>query len=300
MRTALLSIALAGGLAAGCVAAPGTPPPELPPSDPAAADAAPSAGWNDWDCKPSAAHPQPVVMLHGLTSNETDNWDYMAPRLVAAGYCVFSLTYGQGPPQCGGGGTLPVADSAQEIAAFMDDVRAATGAPQVDLVGHSEGGFLALYIPKVLDRASEVHTVVALTVEVGETASGGALVPVDLLGARPLIEGLADVTGCPAYGDLAPGSPIRQELGAGPIAQPGVAYTVINTRFDELALVLTPFDERLANEPGIDFMYVQDVCPLDPVGHIGVASDPSVYGLVANALDPEHAVPVTCGTGLPL
>jgi pimeloyl-ACP methyl ester carboxylesterase len=292
MRSRLRTRLAAALLGAGCTivsASPGT-----------AATEPPSSGWNDWTCRPSTAHPHPVVLLHGLTSNGHDNWDYIAPRLVADGYCVFSLTYGQAAPHCGGGGTGPVVDSAEEIVGFMDRVRAATGTARVDLVGHSEGAFLALYIPKVLGRADDVHTIVALGIELGGTASGGIMEPVDLLGARPPLEDLGASMGCQAYPDLAPGSAVRQRLADGPIAQPGVAYTVINTRYDEFSLVLTPTDQRLANEPGIDFMYVQDVCPLDPVGHIGMASDPSVYGLIANALDPPNAGPVTCGIGLPL
>ena len=46
--------------------------------------------------------------------------------------------------------------------------------------------------------------------------------------------------------------------------------------------------------------FVQDVCPLDPVGHVGLAFDPTVAQLVANALDPAHAKRVICGFGPPL
>ena len=42
---------------------------------------------------------------------------------------------------------------------------------------------------------------------------------------------------------------------------------------------------------------VQARCPLDPVGHIGLAYDTDVAQLVRNALDPAHPVPVTCTAG---
>src|SRR5690606_1631674 len=55
-----------------------------------AAEAAPSRGWNDYRCKPSAAHPRPVVLVHGTFGNSVDNWLGLAPYLKHRGYCVFS------------------------------------------------------------------------------------------------------------------------------------------------------------------------------------------------------------------
>jgi hypothetical protein len=46
--------------------------------------------------------------------------------------------------------------------------------------------------------------------------------------------------------------------------------------------------------------YVQDTCPSDPVGHVGLAFDSGVARMVANALDPAHAQPVVCSFGPPL
>src|SRR3954466_13939258 len=61
---------------------------------PAAAGAAPSPpGSNDPGCKPTAAHPSPVVLVHGTFLNQT-SWLTLSPQIKAAGYCVFSLDYG--------------------------------------------------------------------------------------------------------------------------------------------------------------------------------------------------------------
>jgi hypothetical protein len=45
--------------------------------------------------------------------------------------------------------------------------------------------------------------------------------------------------------------------------------------------------------------YVQDACPFDGVGHVGLAFDAGVARMIANALDPAHAVPVLCTFGPP-
>src|ERR1041384_4686429 len=52
------------------------------------------AGVNDFSCQPSAAHPDPVVRLHGTGGNRYTNWGFLGPHLANAGYCVFALTYG--------------------------------------------------------------------------------------------------------------------------------------------------------------------------------------------------------------
>src|SRR5690242_708524 len=54
----------------------------------------PPPGANVWSCRPSAAHPEPVVLVHGLGADMSENWSYISPLLAAQGYCVFALTYG--------------------------------------------------------------------------------------------------------------------------------------------------------------------------------------------------------------
>ena len=83
------------------------------------ADADPP-GANDWTCRPSAAHPEPVVLVHGLAGNKNTNWQTFAPLLANNGYCVFALTYGVMQ-----GATLPL----NQLGGFATDgvERAAAG-----------------------------------------------------------------------------------------------------------------------------------------------------------------------------
>lgn len=262
-----------------------------------AAVAAPSSGFNDWTCRPSAAHPHPVVLLHGLGGNGPGNYSYLGPVIAGAGYCAFSPTYGQADPNIPVGGTVSVTKSAPEIAAFIARVRTTTGAAKVDIVGHSEGGFHSLYGPKVLGYAGQVGRVVAMAPPTHGTTFGGLVSVGDFLGLRPLVDLVLNTFGCQACPEIITGGSAVARLTAGPIAQPGVSYTVIATRFDAL---VTPHETSFVREPGVRNLFVQDVCPFDPVGHVGLAFDSTVAQLVKNALDPAPDRPILCGFGPPV
>ena len=42
-------------------------------------------------CQPSAAHPYPVILVHGTFANQAISWNALRPLLQADGFCVFSL-----------------------------------------------------------------------------------------------------------------------------------------------------------------------------------------------------------------
>jgi len=98
------------------------------------ASAAPSSGFDDWSCKPSAAHPDPLVLLHGLGGNGPGNYSYLGPFLAAKGYCAFTLTYGQADPNIPVGGTVSIAQSSVEIASFVQLAKTTSS----KLASHSE------------------------------------------------------------------------------------------------------------------------------------------------------------------
>ena len=263
----------------------------------ASAPALAAGGNNDFSCKPTAAHPNPVVVLHGLGATYYEDLNFLQSQLASDGYCTFSETYGSpaGFPYVGG--LQPIATSAQQIAAFIGQVRAATGAAKVDIVGHSEGGFQSLYVTKTQGIAGDIARVVAIAPPTHGTTFGGLVNLAYDLGVRSEVGAALNAFGCPACNDLITGGSAVSTLDSYPIAQPGVAYTIIASRYDEL---VTPTSTAFINEPGVTNEYVQDFCPFDPVGHIGEAYDLNVWHLVENALDPATATPIIfCLAGSP-
>jgi pimeloyl-ACP methyl ester carboxylesterase len=257
---------------------------------------APSSGFNDWSCLPSAAHPQPVVLLHGLGGDGPGNFATLGPYLASAGYCAYAPTYGEIIPGIPVGGITPIPQSATEIDAFIGKVLAATGAAKVDLVGHSEGAFQAIYGPKfVPGEKSVVATVVALAPPTHGTTFANLLTIAGDLGVSPLT-GVIIAAGCPACSELVTGSSLVNSLDTNPIAQSGIDYTIIASTHDEL---VTPYGTEFVSASNVTDETVQSFCPLDPVGHIGLAYDTDVAQLVRNALDPAQPVAVTCSAGPP-
>jgi pimeloyl-ACP methyl ester carboxylesterase len=255
----------------------------------------PPAGANDFACKPTAAHPNPVILVHGLSATMGANWGYLSPLLKQRAYCVFALTYGLDPRASAlgfPGGVIPIEQSAAELAAFADKVLAATGARKVDLVGHSEGTFMPQYWLKFLGGAAKVERYVAWTPLYDGTRLLG-INDVEDLGAQfglaqPLVDVVASLCGsCPQF---VAGSEMQRKLAEGGAAAPGVKYTTVMSRYDELVI---PYTSGVLDAPATNHV-LQDVCPSDLSEHALVANDPVAAQLTFNALDPANARPVDC------
>lgn len=258
------------------------------PTAAASAGTAPSSGWNDFSCHPSAQHPRPVVLVHGTFANSTDNWLVLAPYLVERGYCVYSFDYGMLPGESLIGGLGPIADSAQQLSAFTDRVLAATHVAKVDLVGHSQGGMMPNYYLKFLGGAAKVNALVALAPDNHGTTLDG------LTKLLPYFPGAADFLddNTPGLTDQVAGSPFIRTLTAGGDTVPGVRYTVISTIFDE---VVTPYTTQALSGPGVHNVLLQDLCAVDISEHVAIGlTDRIAFHEVANALDPAHATRTTC------
>ncbi|MGX1371120.1 pimeloyl-ACP methyl ester carboxylesterase [Streptomyces canus] len=183
----------------------------VPAATAAQAADAPSHGWNDYSCKPSAAHPRPVVLVHGTFANSVDNWLALAPYLENRDYCVFSFDYGQLPGVPLVHGLGPIDKSAEQLKTFVDKVLAATGAAETDLVGHSQGGMMPRYYLKFLGGADKVNALVGIAPDNhGTTLSG-------LTNLLPYFPGVGEflTTNTPALADQVVGSAFLTKLNAG-------------------------------------------------------------------------------------
>ncbi|MDJ0396290.1 alpha/beta fold hydrolase [Rhodococcus sp. G-MC3] len=212
-------------------------------------------GVNDVSC---ISDSEPVVLVHGFLENSYDNWASLAPKLVADGYCVYALDYGapEGVPFKGLGS---LADSAAELGAFVSMVRESTGADKVAIVGHSKGGTVPRYYVRFLGGAESVSKIVALSPPNHPT----------------------------------PGPPADEALGRlneGSDTVPGVDYTTVVTRYDQVV----PFEASLLTGPGNTNVVLQDVCPANTVEHTGISYDPVAQQVVVNALEGTEPSAVVC------
>jgi triacylglycerol lipase len=230
----------------------------------------PPPGANDPECRPDAAHPEPIVLVPGTFETMSQNWANLAPYLAKKGYCVYSLNYGF---SSAGPSTGPIEQSANELKTFVDQVLAHTGAEKVSIIGHSQGGMMPRYYIKFLGGAEKVDDLIGLAPSNHGTLLTAWGVPLDL---------------CVACQQQGSGSDFLKQLNNGDETPDPVSYTVIATKADEIVI---PYTSAFLNGPStqVTNITLQDYYPLDWVGHVGISYDPNVYRFVLDAL--EHAGP---------
>jgi len=251
-------------------------------------------GANDFSCEPTAAHPRPVVLVHGTFADMSNSWQAISPLLPNRGYCVFALNYGShnGSGAIGVYGVGDIAQSAQHLDAFVDQVLAATGAAEVDLVGHSQGGMMPRYYLKNLGGAAEVNALIGLSSSNHGTTLNG------LFTLGSFFPGANSLFGtCPACEQQEAGSPFITQLNAGGETVPGVAYTVIQTRFDQ---VVTPHTSAFLSGSNVKNILLQNQCFLDFGDHLSMPYDHIVAADVLTALDPASPQGFLCTPILPV
>jgi triacylglycerol esterase/lipase EstA (alpha/beta hydrolase family) len=266
-------------------------------------DAAPP-GANRWNCAPSAEHPRPVVLLHGTWLNAYDTFASLSPRLARAGFCVYAFNFGRSGLMQGGGlgpvlpgrfGVGRMEDSAVQLRDFIDRVLGATGAQAVDIVGHSQGGTVANHYLKFEGGQGKVGKLVSL----GATHHGTSLMGmatlgriinnlgVDILGFYEPLVGIANI-------QQAVGSSFYTGLNAQGDTVPGVAYTAIGSRHDE---VTNPYQWTFLQagpDATVDNVTLQDGCEQDMSDHLTMMYSPRAASIVLHALDPVAHPSLEC------
>ena len=213
-------------------------------------------------CKPTRAHPYPVVLVHGTFETMDQNWSVVSPRLKREGYCVFALNYGDR-------GLGPIGESARELGRFVDDVMELTKAKKVSLVGHSQGGMMPRRWIKSQDAGNMVDDLVGFApsnygTEVNSSSPSGGP--------------------CRACDQQRAGSPFLERLNRGDDTLGSASYTQIATDDDEIIIPYTRCflkgEQRTVNLTLQDY-YDPDVV----VTHQNIYDDPIAQEFMLDALN---------------
>lgn len=160
---------------------------------------------------------------------------------------------------------------AEGLADTVSAVLARTGASEVDLVGHSEGGLTSrLYVKSRGDEA-HVHTLISLGSPQQGTEGG-------------LLSQVLRLAGCelwaPACRQMVAGSAFLRELNSGDPTPGSVRYVTVATLDDGVVQPVTR-----AAIPGAENLIMQTDCPERAVGHFGLLSDAWTHQVVLAVLD---------------
>ena len=257
-------------------------------------------GANNWNCKPSAAHPEPVILIHGTLENAYNNWNGLSPILKAQGYCVFAVNYGNTGYR-GMNGTADLVASAHEIAAFVNKVVKATKAKSVALIGHSQGGAQARYVANLLLPVGLVSKVIGIAPSNHWTTLGGLTTLADLVGITKVGLSALDTLGLPGPAQQSrPDAPFYVDVNGLDETIPGIDYTVIATQYDE---VVTPYTQAFISPgpgAGVDNITIQNVCPTDLSEHMSLPYSRNAAQIILNKLDPQHQHRILCYVQMPV
>ncbi|GIM86104.1 alpha/beta fold hydrolase [Salinispora arenicola] len=217
----------------------------------------------------AAATDNPVIIVGGL-SGIAVAYGPLAARLKHDGFRPFVY-------ELPGLGFGDIPTSARAFADYVDQVRATTGAAQVDLVGHSEGGLVARYYLKRLGGTGSVGRYVSLGSPQYGTYVANILA----------FLGLGSCAGVVACQQMTIGSDFITDLNAGDDTPGSVSYTAVRTRQDQL---VRPVDNAMLAD-GATNVLIQSSCPWRLVGHLGLVLDGTTYTVIRQALRDESIRP---------
>jgi triacylglycerol esterase/lipase EstA (alpha/beta hydrolase family) len=259
-------------------------------------------GVNVSGCQRAASGPQhyPVILLPGTLYDMADTWQALGPILADRGWCVYGLNYGPTASTALRGGRIwsagDIPTSAGQLATFVGQVLAATGASKVDLVGWSQGAMMPRWYLRFDGGAAYVHDLVGLAPSNHGTTVDGMSALLDAVSELGLPAPLT-LAKCPACTQQLAGSAFLQQLNSGRDTVRGVHYTVIETEDDE---VVTPYASAFLSGPSVRNVTLQQQCPDDHADHLAMPYDSAALQDVVQALDGLPSFSVDCGLGLPV
>lgn len=220
----------------------------------------------------SSSDHDPVILLHGTTSNSEANWSWTwEPALAMEGrpYCTVDLPMN---------GMQDIQVSAENVTHAIRTVHEKSG-KKVDIVGHSQGGMIGRWTTKWWP---DTRDMVGEMVGFGSSNHGSDLIS------------LLCTVACPeALRQQSSGSDFLSVLNESPETYPDIRYTTIATRFDE---VVFPYDKAfLPSAPNVTNITLQDQCPGEPVEHFLLAASNPVWQLAVQVLDGRENLQVGAG-----
>lgn len=105
--------------------------------------------------EPAPSTADPIILVSGFANTASPGWDSYRKSLEADGFTVYVVdfrTHGLGD----------MYEAAQQLAAFIDEVKRKTARSKVDLVGFSEGGVLSRMVVAQYGRAADVDRIVTI------------------------------------------------------------------------------------------------------------------------------------------
>jgi len=268
-------------------------------------------GVNDWNCKPSADKPNPVVLVHGMSMTANSAWAGLGPVLKEQGYCVYAMNLPKDPDGLMSkamrivgldfGGLSDIEAAATYSAAFINEVLKSTHTDKVDLVGYSEGGTISNLIAHTYGSAHINKIVTMAGINVG-------INPLSLQDKKAIFkdDGQPAVIGnilnglSVAAAQMMTGSEISTKLTT-PDTVAGINYTNISSKYDEFVMMSkhNPNFQKAVPGATVTNITLQDGCNKDRSDHLTVPYNHRIWALTINALAGQQVKEVPCLVALP-
>ena len=230
---------------------------------------------DDWRATVSPKRPWPVVLIHG-TGHAKGVWEDLGAELRKDSWAVFAPDYGYRA-------TGPLTESMEQLSAYIRQVLVATGGRRAILVGHSQGGLLATLL-SFRDPQFTRHVVCLAAPNHGTSLGGAAASLLKIPGTKSLVNNFVQSYWGTSGIEQLTGSPLLDDIAERDVTAPGVTYTCIASKTDQL---INPPSSCFLDDGGqgtVDNIWVQDRYPQAVVLHEHVATDRRVRALVREQL----------------